>query len=117
MRIVMRGTMAHILLQDDREITDIIQDIVLQPPEKYYVEINLDKNNEIVSLILTDSGNSIEKMVRILELFANKYKNIGEANIEEGKYTSISHVLLEIINSLRKTNPLYPRNLFWYDSE
>jgi len=116
MQIIMRGTMAHILLQDTHEIKDIIQDIILQPPEKYDVEINLDANNEVVSLIILDSG-STEKMIRILELLANKYKNISETNLEEPKFKSIHQVLLEIIRSLRKMSPLYPRNFFRFDTE
>ena len=112
MKVILRGTMAHILVQECDAVEDIMHDVMLRPPEKYYLEIHFDQNHEVVSLIVLNIGTSIESLIRVLDYFAKKYSKLEESN-----YQSISQSFLRIIRELRKKKPLYPRNLFRFDLE
>ena len=112
MKLIMRGTVAHILLQENTEITEIIQDLILHPPEKYSMEIHMDKNGNVASIIVLEVGASEEKLHQVLRLFADKYRRL-----DHPKYEVISRALLETITSLGNRSPLYPRNLFRLDKD
>ena len=102
--------MTHIILQDNCEVDDIIQDIMLHPPEKYRLEVHLDKQGEVLSVILLDTGVSTENLVRVLNFFQKKYE-------KNPKYEAISSTFSEIIRELRRIKPVYPKNLFRFDTE
>ena len=103
--------MAHIVLQETSEIVEIIHDIIIHPPEKYSLEIHLDKNQAIVSLIILDCGSSLENLQRILNFFIKKYE-------KQEDHASIAQKFLEILEELRKMKPkIYSKNWFRFDSE
>ena len=108
MKITVRGKMAHILLLESTNVTDIIQDMLLHPPEKYGIEIHLNSNHEIISVILLGCGGSHENIMRILKFFIKKY---------EKTHNTIALQFLQIIKELRKSKPMYPKNFFRFDSE
>ncbi|MHA1650775.1 MAG: hypothetical protein ACTSYB_11320 [Candidatus Helarchaeota archaeon] len=112
MKFILRGTIAHILLKEDTVVSDIIQDIMLQAPKKYYLETHLDENNEVISLIIQNIGSDFERIIEVLEYFAKKYNKI-----KDPKYNSISNTFFELTKELRRTKPLSPRNLFRFDRE
>ncbi len=116
MRFIMRGTMSHILLKENSLVEEIVQDIMLAPPEKYYIEIHLTKNSEleseVVSIIILNTDTSFGNIVRTLEYFATKY-----SKMQDPKYNSISHEFLQIIDEMQRMKPLYPKNLFRFDNE
>ena len=112
MEIIFRGPIAHIILQDRAEVSEIIQDTMLRPPEKYFLEIHLDKNSNLISVIALNIGSSFDNLIRVLNYFTKKY-----AKFEESKYQALSHSFLDLIKELQKRKPLYPRNLFRFDME
>ncbi|MFX1295537.1 MAG: hypothetical protein ACFFD2_11900 [Promethearchaeota archaeon] len=112
MNIILRGMMVHILLKDNTNISEIIQDSMSHPPEKYHLEIHIDINQEVISLIFFKIGPNIENLINILEYFAKKY-----SKIQDPKYDSICRTFLQIIKELRKKKILFPRNLFQFDIE
>ncbi|NVM54068.1 MAG: hypothetical protein HWN66_10245 [Candidatus Helarchaeota archaeon] len=110
MKFLMRGTIAHIILQENTKITDIIQEIMVRPPEKYSLEVHLDRNREVVSIIIFDIGGGTEKIITILKFFIKTYE-------KKQDYDSIVLSFRQIIRELYKIKPIYPRNLFRFDSE
>jgi len=110
MKFLFRGTMVHILLQENAEISEIYQDQMIHPPEKFNIEVHLDKNHNIVSVILLDVGTSTENIISVLKNFIIRYKN-------EAKFPNLSVTFENIIKELAKQEPLYPRNLFRLDIE
>ncbi len=100
--------MAHLILHESTEVTDIIQDIMLHPPEKYNIEIHLNENHEVLSIIVLDCGGSPENITRILKFFVKKYEKTNNL---------IALQFLQIIKELRKLKPMYPKNLFRFDLE
>ena len=104
--------MAHIIVKEDTDISEIIQDIMLYPPEKYYIEIHLDKNYNVLGLIILNVGISFENIVKTLEYFARKYNEM-----QEPKYKSLSLSFSQIIKEMQEIKPLYPENLFQLDKE
>ncbi|MHA1131052.1 MAG: hypothetical protein ACTSQI_08350 [Candidatus Helarchaeota archaeon] len=112
MEIILRGPMAHIILQECVDVSEIIQDTMLRPPEKYSLELHLDKNSKLISLIVSNIGSSFENLMKILNFFAKKY-----SKLQGPKFQSLYHSFLELIKELRKKKLLYPRNLFRFDFE
>lgn len=108
----MRGTMVHILIDTDKGISEIIQDILTMPNEKYYLEIHLAENYEILSLILFDLGMNIGKFIEILEFAARKYRELTDV-----KFNSLSDSLINISHELRRQKMIFPENLFRLDTE
>jgi len=102
--------MVHILLREKGEISEIFQDILIQPPEKFNIEIHLDKNHEVISLILLDVGTNTEHIINILKNFMAKFKN-------EAQYPNFATTFEIIIKELVKQEPLYQKNLFRFDIE
>jgi hypothetical protein len=84
MKVIMRGMMVHILLHEEGEIAEIFQDTLIQPPEKFNIEIHLDKNHKIISLILLDVGtNTCELIIKELAKQEPLYqKNLFRFDIE-----------------------------------
>lgn len=110
MRFITRGQIVHILLQEKAEITEFIQDQMIHPPEKFSIEVHLDKNRNVISVILLDIGTNTENIINILKNFIIRYKN-------EAKFPNLSVTFENIIRELAKQEPLYPRNLFKLDIE
>lgn len=110
MKMIMRGMMVHILLKEDGEIAEIFQDTLIQPPEKFNIELHLDKERNILSLILLDVGTNTEHIINILKSFIIKFKN-------EGRAPNFADTCELIIKELAKQEPLYQKNLFRFDIE
>ncbi|MDD1776646.1 MAG: hypothetical protein LUQ65_00635 [Candidatus Helarchaeota archaeon] len=110
MKIIMRGMMVHILLREDGEITEIFQDTMIQPPEKFNIELHLDKNHDVLSLILLDVGTNTEHIISILKNFILKFKDAAQ-------YPHFATTFESIIKELAKQEPLYQKNLFRFDIE
>lgn len=110
MKFVMRGTMAHIIIREGIDVTEIFQDIMLRPPEKYDLEVHLDRDREVISVVICDTGGNIENIIKILEFFIKKYK-------EQQDNTLIAHTFRQIIKELRITRPMFPKKFFWLDRE
>jgi len=102
--------MVHILLREQGEIAEIFQDTMIQPPEKFNIELHLDKNHEVISLILLDVGTNTEHIINILKNFIIKFKN-------EARYPNFADTFEVIIKELAKQEPLYQKNLFRFDIE
>ena len=102
--------MVHILLRENGDITEIFQDTLIQPPEKFNIELHLDKNHDILSLILLDVGTNTEHIINILKNFMMKFKN-------EARYPTFADTCDLIIKELAKQEPLYQKNLFRFDIE
>ncbi|MHA1263771.1 MAG: hypothetical protein ACTSRS_00905 [Candidatus Helarchaeota archaeon] len=108
MRFLIRGTMAHILLKENTSVVDIVQDIMLRPPEKYTVEFHFDENHELISLIIMNCGASYENIIRILNFFVKKYEKMTA-------YDFIAPQLANLIKEFHKVKPVSPKNLFRFD--
>lgn len=102
--------MVHILLRETGEIAEIFQDTMIQPPEKFNIELHLDKNRDVLSLILLDAGTNTEHIINILKNFILKFK-------DEARYPNFAPTFELIIKELAKQEPLYQKNLFRFDIE
>ena len=108
MKIVVRGTMTHLLFHESTDVEEIIQDMMLHPPEKYEIEIHLNHHQEVLSIILLGCEGSPETIIRILKFFIKKYEKTHDA---------LALQFLQIIKELREMKPIYPKNLFRFDLE
>ena len=97
--------MVHLLVREQGEIAEIFQDTMIQPPEKYNIELHLDKNHEVLSIILLDVGTNTEHIINVLKNFILKFKN-------EARYPNFADTCELIIKELAKQEPLYQKNLF-----
>jgi len=105
--------MIHILLQEKAEkaeIAEIYQDQIIKPPEKFSLEVHLDKNHTVISIILLDVGMNNDSIINVLKNFIMRYKN-------EAKFPHLSLCFENVIRELAKQEPLYPRNMFKLDIE
>ena len=76
MNIIIRGEILHIILDEDKPIDRILNDKI-EDRNEHEVEVHIDKNNHIVSIIITEIKFEVQNIKSIIqnikETFSVKY--------------------------------------------